>query len=216
MPELEDARHERYAELRAHLNLGKREAYLQAGFKGRDPKASRLLEGRPDVAARIEELRVGFREKMGFTLEDASAQLRESWVQALKSGDIANQINAVNSRAKLHGIAIDRSISLTGDIAKLASLPRDDFHKLFELLDARRRSRLVAAGGSHTFPDQALQLQALPQAVGVSQAGGDPQGTPVHGGESVGENPVRGDGVGDAPDRAVPELVDGAEVRRAG
>ena len=213
MPELKDAGYERFAEQVA-VGVPPFRATKQSGFK--DGRQAWRLMRRPEIQTRVAELIAEHRAAYDVTIEELTAKYRHAWKVAVEQGDVAGQNAATTGLAKLHGFLVDKSVNLHGDVSKLASLPREDFERLHQLLDARQRDRLVGTGGQAALPDKTLQLQAIPEAEGVPQSGTIAPRNSAHGEQPIREIVGRGDGVGDAPDGQISIMVGREKVPEAG
>ena len=109
MPILKNARHEVFAQNLAS-GMSQEEAYIKAGYSrnGAEPNASRLISN-DKVALRVAELQSVSSIEAVITAADLSAQLEELRLKAVELGQIGAAVQAVNGRAKLHGLIIDKA-----------------------------------------------------------------------------------------------------------
>ena len=107
MSALANARHERFAQERAK-GLTVDAAYEAAGFKVHRGNAHRLSTN-DSVASRVAELQAVTADAAVVTAADLSAQLEDLRVKAVQAGQFGAAVQAVNGRAKLHGLIIDKA-----------------------------------------------------------------------------------------------------------
>ena len=79
MPALSNQKHERFAELMSWPNAEQRSSYLTAGFHAKndnsaDAAASNLIR-RPEVAARIREIRLNREAELGVSVQNALSEI---------------------------------------------------------------------------------------------------------------------------------------------
>ena len=201
MPALKSSREDRFAHLVA-LGRKPHEALKQAGLSDRTASTYYRLLNKESVQARIKELLQEFHDKCLVELEELTAHYRHARDLALAKDDVQGIVAANTALAKLHGFLVDKSVSLHGDVNKLAALPRDAVERLHRLLGARQAERLAGANRPVALTDQTLQLSAVSKTEGVSCGGQDTPRDSAYGVESVSgagdgsENGSRG-----APDR---------------
>lgn len=125
---LKNARRERFCQELAK-GSSKIAAYEAAGYKP-DRGAATNLAAKPDVAARLAELKGRAAEKAVVTVADIAAQLDEDrdFARELESPSAA--VSATMGKAKVLGLVIDRQ----RHSFDFASLNDDDLEKLEQIL----------------------------------------------------------------------------------
>ena len=93
--------------------LSQADAYRNAGYSrsGKKPSMRHLtvLLKKPAIIRRIEELRANMRYKLKISVESLVIDLVDSRQRAIKAGEIANEINATMSIARLLGFLVDKN-----------------------------------------------------------------------------------------------------------
>jgi hypothetical protein len=122
MGPLKNPRHERFVVL---LLEGKSisEAYAAAGFIGDKGNASRL-KARPDVAGRLAELQAEIAAETTVTVQGLLNELEEARKKATDLKQLSAAIKAIDSKAKLSGLLIEKKqieVGGPGDFANLSS-----------------------------------------------------------------------------------------------
>ena len=108
MPVLQNAKHERFCQLRLE-GKSQEEAYRLAGYKP-DPGAASRLSRNVGVKKRMEELHVHALNKVEVTVETIAEQLDADREFAIKCKVPSAAVAATVAKAKLYGLAVDRSV----------------------------------------------------------------------------------------------------------
>lgn len=108
MPVLQNAKHERFCQLRLE-GKSQEEAYKLAGYKP-DPGAASRLSRNVGVKKRMEELHVHALNKTEVTVETIAEQLDADREFAIKCKVPSAAVAATVAKAKLYGLAVDRSV----------------------------------------------------------------------------------------------------------
>lgn len=111
MAVLKNARHEKFAQLRAQGKT-QDEAYEAAGFKPSRHHASRLATN-GNVQARVTEIQGRAAERAVVTIHSLTDELEEARAIALTEKQSSAAVAATLGKAKLHGLLIDKK-QLTG------------------------------------------------------------------------------------------------------
>ena len=128
MPLLQNPRHERFA-LGITEGLSQGDAYLKAGFKtkltGKNLRGeASKLANRPDVTARIAELREIQVHSTGVTVDSLVEELEELRRLAVAVKNPAAGVGAVLGKAKLLGLIVDKA-EIEGNLRKPSREPTD-------------------------------------------------------------------------------------------
>jgi hypothetical protein len=108
MPTLQNAKQERFCQLRLE-GKSQEEAYRLAGYKP-DPGAASRLSRNVGVKKRMEELHVHALAKVDVTVESIAAEL-DAAIKFAKACKVPSaMVAAITAKAKLYGLAVDRSV----------------------------------------------------------------------------------------------------------
>ena len=156
MPQLKNARHERFARLIAIKGATNRDAYVKAGYTAHDPSATRLRKN-AKVAARIEELIA----KQGEELVDSTV-IDRTWVL-----DMMMQ-NALAAMQEGKRTSATRALELIGrEVAQM-------FTERKELLVQGEVEDLLAAMSNRLPPEVYAQVvQGLRAEMGLEEVAGE-------------------------------------------
>jgi ribosomal protein S19E (S16A) len=121
MPALRNPRQERFCQL-LKQNIPPYRAYPLAGYKPHNGEPYRLRDN-PRIKARLAELTRHIAMKTRVTVESLTQELDEISAGAKRSEQWAAAKGAVETKAKLHGLLVDRKeTGAPGDFAQLESI----------------------------------------------------------------------------------------------
>jgi len=143
MPVLQNAKHERFCQLRLE-GKSQEEAYRLAGYKP-DPGAASRLSRNVGVKKRMEELHIVALGKTEVTVESMAAQFDEDRALAIKWKQASAAHAASNSKAKLYGLFVDRAaISVTHNYSQMS-----EEELKFEIAALLAEARSIKPGVQH-------------------------------------------------------------------
>ncbi|NTG07238.1 terminase small subunit [Rhizobium rhizogenes] len=134
---LKNARHEKFAQLRAQGKT-QDEAYELAGFKPSRHHASRLAT-KGNIQARVAEIQGRAAERAAVTIHSLTDELEEARGIAIAEKQTSAAVAATLGKAKLHGLLIEKKQHTganggpiqTVDLSKLSD---DEFNRLESIL----------------------------------------------------------------------------------
>jgi hypothetical protein len=143
MPILDNAKQEAFCQHRA---AGKTldEAYGLAGYKPSMPAASRLSRN-VNVVARLRELQGKFAAKVEVTVESIAKQLDEDRAFAIACKVPSAAVAASMAKAKLFGLAVERSVV---NVSHNYAMMSEEELK-FEIAALLAEARTIKAGVQH-------------------------------------------------------------------
>jgi phage terminase small subunit len=106
MPELRVPKREAFARLIAE-GTPPQDAYIQAGYRGGYTGAqshSYVLRDKPEVRARIEELKAGARRRHEVTMDSLTDEYEQARKLAMDIESPGAAVSATTGKAKLHGL----------------------------------------------------------------------------------------------------------------
>lgn len=107
MPQLENLRYEHFCQLMVEGQKAV-DAYAIAGYRGKPEKGAHRIANRPEVLARIAELRQRSAKRHDVTMDSLTGMLMDAYDSAMESEQIAAAVSAVKTLGQMHGI-IDTS-----------------------------------------------------------------------------------------------------------
>jgi len=145
MPILKNARQEAFCQFRV-TGKTQDEAYRLAGYKPSMPAASRLSTN-VQVVARIAELQGKALARVEVTIDSMAAQFDEDRAYALKLGQVSAAVQAGACKAKLFGLFVDRSVSVSTFNHNYSSMSDEELR--FEMAAIHQEVRAIKAGVKH-------------------------------------------------------------------
>jgi hypothetical protein len=143
MPILKNPKYEAYAQAR-FKGLSQDESYKLAGYKP-DRGAAHRMSTLPLIVARVEELQARLAKKAEVTVETIVAELDAAIRQARKLKQVGVMVNAINSKAKLYGLFVERSVvSVTHNYAQMT-----EEELRFEIAAIHAEARALKPGVQH-------------------------------------------------------------------
>ena len=143
MPALKHPRHEAYCQYRVQ-GKSRNESYRLAGYKPNRQHAARLAT-KGDIKARCKELQAELAETLVVTVESMARQFDEDRRLAISMKQMGAAHAASNSKAKLFGLFIDRSVVNVTN--KYALMSEEELR--FEIAALNAEARALKPGVQH-------------------------------------------------------------------